>query len=125
MENINLRNYAYLGDAVWELYIRKKTILQTNNAKKLHQITTSLVKTEFQYNLIQYLEKYLTLIEIDLVKRARNLPIPIGRKNIQHIYRYATAFEALIGWCYINDINRYNQIISIIEPIILSSSSLK
>ncbi len=34
MEEINLRNYAYLGDAVWELYIREKTIRQTNNAKK-------------------------------------------------------------------------------------------
>ena len=34
MQEINLRNYAYLGDAVWELYIRNKTILQTNNAKK-------------------------------------------------------------------------------------------
>ena len=33
MEEINLRNYAYLGDAVWELYIREKTIRQTNNAK--------------------------------------------------------------------------------------------
>ena len=40
MEEINLRNYAYLGDAIWELHIRKKTILMTNNAQKLHKITT-------------------------------------------------------------------------------------
>ena len=25
MDEMNLRNYAYLGDAVWELFIRKKT----------------------------------------------------------------------------------------------------
>ena len=50
MEEINLRNYAYLGDAVWELFIREKTIHITNNSKKLHQITTNMVKTHTQMN---------------------------------------------------------------------------
>lgn len=118
MENINLRNYAYLGDAVWELFIRNKTILQTNNSKKLHQITTSMVKTEFQYELLQSIEKYLSTDENELVKRARNLPIPVGRKNIQHVYRYSTAFETLIGWWYLNDKTRYNEMIAIIEKLI-------
>ena len=71
MEDINLRNYAYLGDAVWELYIREKTILQTNNAKKLHQMTTNLVKTSKQYTLLHFLEPYLTEEENELVN-ARN-----------------------------------------------------
>ncbi len=56
MQEINLRNYAYLGDAVWELFIRNKTILKTNNAKKLHQITTSLVKTQFQSELLHFID---------------------------------------------------------------------
>lgn len=115
MQDINLRNYAYLGDAVWELFIREKTILATNNAQKLHQITTSMVKTEFQYELFEFLEEYLIEEEQEMSKRARNLPIPIGRKNIQHIYRYATAFETLIGWWYQNDKQRYNEIIKFIE----------
>ena len=115
MQEINLRNYAYLGDAVWELYIREKTILATNNAKTLHQLTTSMVKTEFQYDLFKFLEEYLTEEEQDISKRARNVPIPVGRKNIQHIYRYATAFETLIGWWYKNDKSRYDEIIKLIE----------
>ena len=101
MQEIHLRNYAYLGDAV--------------NAKKLHQLTTSMVKTEFQYELFQFLEKNLTEEEHEIAKRARNLPIPIGRKNIQHIYRYATAFETLIGWWYQNDKQRFDDIIKLIE----------
>ena len=108
MQEINLRNYAYLGDAVWELFIRNKTILKTNNAKKLHQITTSLVKTQFQSELLHILDEYLTDEEKDLIKRARNLPIPVGRKNIQQEYRQATAFEALIGWLYMNNKTRYD-----------------
>ena len=44
MEEMNLRNYAYLGDAVWEIKIREKTIRMTNNAKNLHKLTTEKVK---------------------------------------------------------------------------------
>ena len=115
MNEINLRNYAYLGDAVWELYIRNKTVLMTNNAKKLHQITTSLVKTQFQADLLKFLDDFLNDNEKELIKRARNLPIPVGRRNIQHEYRQATAFEALIGWLYLNENDRYNEILKLIE----------
>ena len=115
MEDVNLRNYAYLGDAVWELFIREKTIHQTNNAKKLHQITTQYVKTNFQCELLHFLEEYLTEEEKEISRRARNLPIPIGRKNIQTEYRQATAFETLIGVWYSNNKPRYNEMIKLLE----------
>jgi len=117
MEDINLRNYAYLGDAVWELHIRKKTIFITNNAKKLHQITTDLVKTGYQSDLIHMLEEkqLLTDTEQEITRRARNLPIPVGRRHIQSDYRQATAFEALVGWWYKNDLNRLEEILSFID----------
>lgn len=115
MQEINLRNYAYLGDAVWELYIREKTIRQTNNAKKLHQITTNFVKTNFQSELLHFIDEHLTDEEHEIAKRARNLPIPIGRRNIQTEYRQATAFEALIGWWHTNDAERLNQILLLME----------
>lgn len=117
MEEINLRNYAYLGDAVWELHIRKKTILTTNNAKKLHQITTNLVKTGYQSELLHMLEEkqLLTDEELELSRRSRNLPIPVGRRHIQSDYRQATAFEALIGWWYKNDFKRLEEILNIID----------
>ncbi len=113
---MNLRNYAYLGDAVWELYIREKTIHQTNNAKTLHKITTTLVKTQFQSELLHKIEPNLTEEETDIVKRARNLPIPVGRRNIQTEYRQATAFEALIGMCYLHNPQRLNEIYNLLAP---------
>lgn len=115
MDEINLRNYAYLGDAVWEIFIREKTIRQTNNAKKLHQITTNLVKTSTQCELLHFLEPNLTEEEIELTRRARNLPIPVGRRNIQSDYRQATAFEALIGWWHLNNKQRLNDILELLE----------
>lgn len=115
MEEMNLRNYAYLGDAVWELFIREKTIRQTNNAKNLHQITTNLVKTHTQSELLHFLEPNLTEEELDLVRRARNLPIPVGRRNIQAEYRQATAFETLIGWWKEHNAIRLEEILSILS----------
>lgn len=115
MEEMNLRNYAYLGDAVWELFIREKTIRQTNNAKKLHQITTNLVKTHTQSELLHFLEPNLTEEELDLVRRARNLPIPVGRRNIQAEYRQATAFETLIGWWKEHDSSRLDEMFGLLN----------
>ncbi len=115
MEEMNLRNYAYLGDAVWELFIREKTIRQTNNAKKLHQITTNLVKTHTQSELLRFLEPNLTEEELDLVRRARNLPIPVGRRNIQAEYRQATAFETLIGWWKEHDSSRLDEMLGLLN----------
>ena len=101
MEEMNLRNYAYIGDAVWELFVREKTIQMTNNAQKLHTITTQYVKASYQAELLQNME--LTDEEREIARRARNLPIPTGRRSIQTEYRQATAFEALIGWWYLHD----------------------
>ena len=115
MNEINLRNYAYLGDAVWELYIRSRTITATNNSRKLHDLTTSLVNTQYQCELLHNIQDLLSEEEKDIVKRARNLPIPVGRRNIQSDYRQATAFEALIGWWYLNDKTRCDYILNILE----------
>lgn len=115
MEEINLRNYAYLGDAVWELLIRQKTILITNNAKKLHEITTAKVKGNFQAELLEEITPVLTEEEKEIARRGRNLPIPVGRRSNQNEYRQATAFETLIGWWFQNDKVRYDFIISALE----------
>lgn len=115
MVEINLRNYAYLGDALWELYVREKTILLTNNSQKLHKITTDFVKTHFQCELLKNIETLLTDEEYEIVRRARNLPIPVGRRHIQSEYRQATAFEALIGWWYMHDKSRLNQILDVLN----------
>lgn len=119
MEEINLRNFAYLGDAVWELHIRNKTIRLTNNAKNLHKMTTDKVKTGFQCELLHQITEKLTEEELEIAKRARNLPIPVGRKNIQQEYRQATAFEALIGWWYTFDKSRLDEILKILEDYLV------
>ena len=53
--------------------------------------------------------------EHEIARRARNLPIPVGRRSIQADYRQATAFEVLIGYWYLHDKTRLEEIYSIIK----------
>ncbi len=105
-ENISLRNYAFIGDSVWEIFVRMYTIYKTNNSKNLHKITIDRVNANFQRDLFILIESELNDEEKEIARRARNLPIPVARKNIQNIYRQATAFETLIGYWYLHDKNR-------------------
>lgn len=105
-EELVLRNYAHIGDAVWEVFVRTYTIHQTSNSKLLHKITTDRVNATFQKDMLILISSNLTVDEHELVRRARNLPIPVARRSIQSDYRLATAFEVLIGYWYLHDKNR-------------------
>lgn len=110
MEELNLRNYAHLGDAVWELKIREKTIFLTQNTKELHKLTTSKVNATYQAEALKIIEPSLNEQELDLIRRSRNLQVPVSRRSIQSDYRQATAFEVLIGYLYLNNKERLEEL---------------
>ena len=111
-EKIPLRNYAHIGDAVWDVFVREYAIFQTSNAKVLHKMTTDRVNAVFQKDLLHMIENKLTADETELARRARNLPIPTGRRSIQKDYRQSTAFEVLIGYWYLHDKQRLDYFLS-------------
>lgn len=111
MEEINIRSYAYIGDAVWELYIREQTVFKEYNARELHKKTTCFVKASYQAGMLNLIEKELTEEEHEISRRARNIEVPVARRSNQVEYRHATAFEALIGWWYLNDKERLEYIL--------------
>jgi len=111
MNDINPRNYAHIGDAVWELFVREYTVYRTQNSKQLHKITTDRVKSSYQEEMLLYIEPFLTEEEQDLSRRARNCTIPVARRNNQNEYRHATSFEALLGYWYLTDKQRLDEIL--------------
>ena len=113
MEEYNLKHFAHIGDAVWELFIREQVIKLANTQKKLHEFTVKYVNAEFQAKILNILE--LNEDEAELVKRGRNLPLSVGKKNNQQIHRLATAFEVLIGHHYLEDKPRLNQLFEFIK----------
>lgn len=118
MKVLNIKNYAHIGDAYWELYVREHTIFMTENLKKLHEITVSFVNASFQSELLEKLKDILTKEELDLIRRAGNIKTSTVRRINRNLHRTATEFEVLIGYCYLHDKARLDELLSKIEKFI-------
>ncbi len=118
MEELNLKCYAHLGDAVYELFIREKIIYLTSNMARMHKINTMLVRASFQCQLLNVLEPYLNEYENELVRRGRNLPTTSKRKTNQALHRIATGFEVLIGYLHLHDKERLLKLLKVVSDYI-------
>lgn len=95
--------WAYIGDSVYELYIRTK-LVNTSNAKphKLHIESIKYVKAKSQANVLKKITENLSDEEKDIVRRGRNAENHHVAKNANVAeYSQSTAFEALIGYLYL------------------------
>lgn len=95
---------AYIGDSVYELYIRGNLLIKGRDKKahKLHVEAINYVKAKAQSDIIKKMEEKLTDEELDIFKRGRNAKSKTSPKNADIIdYRMATGFEALIGYLYL------------------------
>lgn len=93
---------AYIGDAVYEVFIRQYAISMTNQRPNhLHRLSTQYVSARAQAKSLQNLMPMLTEEETDVVKRGRNAKSGSSAKNADILeYRHSTAFECLIGYLY-------------------------
>ena len=112
---LSLKNYAHIGDAIWEVFVREYVIQKTSDSKKLHKLTTDRVNAAFQKEMLDLIYPELTEEEQELARRGRNLSIPVGRRAIQAVYRPATAFEVLLGYFYLHDKNRLEYLYKLIK----------
>lgn len=99
--------WAYVGDCVYELYIRTKLVEETKlKPHSLHIQSIKYVKAQAQAQLLKKIYDELTEKERDIVRRGRNAEnhhLP-KNANVQD-YMYSTAFEALIGYLYLTEQN--------------------
>lgn len=93
---------AYIGDAVYELYIRQYVISQANHRPQaMHREATRFVSAKAQANALKKLLPILTEEELNIVKKGRNAKSNHVPKNADVLeYRHSTAFECLIGYLY-------------------------
>ena len=116
---INVITLAYLGDAVYEVYVRNYLIKKgIAKVEELQKEAINLVSAKSQSRILDYLidNNILNEEEIDIVKRGRNYKRDSHPKNTDIVtYKMATGFESLIGYLYLeNYIDRLNEIIDII-----------
>lgn len=106
---------AYLGDTVYESFIReyliKKCVFMKIN--DLHKNAIKYVSAHAQSKAIKGIEHILTEEELNVFKRGRNHKKNTGAKNASIVdYRHATGFEALMGYVYLKgDISRLNYLV--------------
>ena len=117
---INVLVLAYLGDTVYENYIRRHLIdTGIGNVNDLQKNATNYVSAKSQAKfLTEMLDKeFLTEEEISVIKRARNYKTTSHPKNTDIItYKIATGFEAVIG--YLELLNKEDRIKEIINYIV-------
>ncbi|WP_405081366.1 Mini-ribonuclease 3 [Paenibacillus chitinolyticus] len=101
-ELLNPLVLAYVGDAVYEMFIRQYVISMPNQRPNhLHRAATRYVSAKGQSKALQALMPLLTEEETGIVKRGRNAKSGSTAKNADVLeYRHSTAFEALIGYLY-------------------------
>ena len=107
---------AYMGDAVYELYVRKKLVSKANTqVDKLHKSAVKIVKAEAQCEAFRKIENELTEKEIAVFKRGRNTKSSVPKHSSVVEYRTATGLEALIGYIYLTgDTVRLDYIMNLI-----------
>lgn len=94
---------AYLGDGVYELYVRAYVLSQGNcQSQKLHAKSQKFVNCAAQEQFLNRLQKELTEDELEVVRRGRNAKTHSKPRSADYgTYHAATGFEALWGYLYL------------------------
>ncbi|MEP0917964.1 ribonuclease III [Leptolyngbya sp. DQ-M1] len=95
--------FAYLGDAVYELYIRRRCLLPPKRSEVYHQQVVSNVRAETQALHLRSLMPHLSESEHEFLKRGRNAAVNRPKRLDPEIYQHATSLEALIGYLYLTN----------------------
>ncbi|MBQ6998234.1 MAG: Mini-ribonuclease 3 [Clostridia bacterium] len=102
-EQLSPLTLAFVGDAVYETYIRTRIAKDVNmQVAKLHKIAIKYVSAVAQSKIVRSIEDVFTEEEQSVYKRGRNAHSHTSAKNADIVdYRHATGFEALLGYLYL------------------------
>lgn len=106
---------AYLGDAVYELYMRRRYLLPPKRLEAYHRQVVAQVRAESQAKHLRSLEPHLTEAELDILRKGRNAASGGPKRVSPEIYQQATSLETLMGYLYLTDPERLNQLLTQLE----------
>ncbi len=106
---------AYLGDAVFELWIRTTYLFPPKRISTYHHQVVSQVRAESQADCLNTLTPYLTDSEKEVVRRGRNAVTKTPKRLSPELYQAATSLETLIGYLYLKNPQRLNQLLQKID----------
>lgn len=104
---------AYLGDTLYDLYVRSSLVRAGGKVRNLHAQAVKRVCAHAQAEAFSRVEPFLTQEEADVARRARNAhQIPARHANARE-YHLATALEAVVGYLFVT--NRHERMESILQ----------
>ncbi|MGA7934103.1 MAG: ribonuclease III domain-containing protein [Kovacikia sp.] len=101
-----------MGDAVYELYIRRYYLLPPKRLHTYHQQVVAQVRAESQAIHLRSLMPHLTSTELQVLKRGRNAATGGPRRIDPEVYQQATSLEALVGYLYLTDPERLSYLMA-------------
>ena len=108
---------AYLGDSLYDLYVREHLIARGGRVRQLHREAIALVCAHAQSEALARIADTLTDAEADVVRRARNARQTPPKNADAAEYHRATALEALVVWLYVTgQRERMNRILEAALP---------
>lgn len=117
IKGLNGLSLAFIGDAVYELFIRNYILSKGElSVKDLHNACIKYVNADFQANMTDILCSVFSEEEMSVFRRGKNSqPGHIPKNKSKAQYNRATGFEAVIGYLYLKkDFSRLNYIFSLI-----------
>ncbi|MBE9166483.1 ribonuclease III [Pleurocapsales cyanobacterium LEGE 06147] len=106
---------AYIGDAVYELYIRTYYLMPPMRVADYHNRVVAQVRAETQAVYVEMLQPHFTASEKEILRRGRNAAGGKPRRLSGKIYQQATSLETLIGYLYLTDPQRLYELLTKLE----------
>lgn len=102
---IKILSKAYLGDAVYELFIREHLVNNISSLKLIQEESLKYVSATSQRKHLEILinKDFLTVDELDIIRKGRNAKGGKSKSTDIKTYRLATGLECLFGQLYIDE----------------------
>jgi ribonuclease-3 family protein len=115
LQQLSPASWAYIGDAVYELYVRQAYLLPPKRLQLYHQSVVAQVRAETQANQLKVLEPLLTHDEIEVLRRGRNATHRFPKRLDRQIYQQATSLETLVGYLYLTNPERLSELMAYLD----------
>lgn len=102
-QEINPIILAYIGDVVFSMYVRLRLLPTSKQVRVIHDLGSKMVSAVWQCKAMEGLEEKLSEKEQVIFRRGRNAKSTVPKSASVYEYRMATAFEALLGYLFLED----------------------
>ena len=102
MHNLPILSLAFVGDSVFDLWVRQKLVIETRaKVNNLHKSAISLVNATAQAEFFAKIRGILTDEELAIYNRGKNAKSTPPKNANPKDYAIATGLEAIFGWLYL------------------------